>query len=98
MNEIIFVVEEDIDGGYDAKALTESIFTQGETLEDLTSNIRDAVECHYHVACNGVAAEKAERPVRLRGKLLEGLRSELIEEPMDAAYFEGLRLRVTIGK
>jgi hypothetical protein len=35
MNEIIFLVEEDIEGGYNAKALGESIFTQGETVEEL---------------------------------------------------------------
>ncbi|MCA1624033.1 MAG: 2-oxoisovalerate dehydrogenase [Acidobacteria bacterium] len=50
MNEIIFLVEEDIEGGYNAKALGESIFTQGETVEELRANIRDAVGCHYDQA------------------------------------------------
>lgn len=50
MNEIIFLVEEDIEGGYNAKALGESIFTQGENIEDLRLNIRDAVDCHYDPA------------------------------------------------
>lgn len=50
MNEIIFLVEEDMEGGYNAKALGESIFTQGETIEELRSNIRDAVDCHYDPA------------------------------------------------
>lgn len=50
MNEIIFLVEEDIEGGYNAKALGESIFTQGETLEELRASIRDAVDCHYDPA------------------------------------------------
>jgi len=50
MNEIIFLVEEDIEGGYNAKALGESIFTQGETVEELRANIRDAVDCHYEPA------------------------------------------------
>jgi len=50
MNEIIFLVEEDIEGGYNAKALGESIFTQGENLEELRANIREAVECHYEPA------------------------------------------------
>jgi predicted RNase H-like HicB family nuclease len=50
MNEIIFLVEEDIEGGYIARALGESIFTQGETVEDLRANIRDAVDCHYELA------------------------------------------------
>lgn len=50
MNEIIFLVEEDIEGGYNAKALGESIFTQGETVEEVRANIRDAVDCHYDPA------------------------------------------------
>ncbi|MEQ1607177.1 MAG: 2-oxoisovalerate dehydrogenase [Pyrinomonadaceae bacterium] len=50
MNEIIFLVEEDIEGGYNAKALGEPIFTQGETVEELRANIRDAVDCHYDPA------------------------------------------------
>ena len=47
MNEIIFLVEEDIEGGYIAKALGKSIITQGETLEELKKNIKDAVNCHF---------------------------------------------------
>ncbi len=47
MNEIIFLVEEDIEGGHVAKALGESIITQGETLEELKKNIKDAVNFHF---------------------------------------------------
>jgi predicted RNase H-like HicB family nuclease len=47
MNEIIFVIEEDPEGGYIAKALNHSIFTQGETIEELKSNINEAVLCHF---------------------------------------------------
>jgi hypothetical protein len=47
INEIIFVVEDDVEGGYNARALGEAIFTQGETLEELRVNIRDAVDCHF---------------------------------------------------
>ncbi|HHG75073.1 type II toxin-antitoxin system HicB family antitoxin [Persephonella sp.] len=47
MNEIIFLVEEDIEGGYIAKALGESIITQGDTLEELKKNVKDAVNCHF---------------------------------------------------
>ena len=50
MNEIIFLVEEDIEGGFNARALSESIFTQGESIEQLGANIRDAVDCHYESA------------------------------------------------
>jgi len=45
--EIIFMVEEDIDGGFIAKALGHAIFTQGENLEELKTNIQDAVRCHF---------------------------------------------------
>lgn len=47
MNELIFVVEESLDGGYEAKAIGEPIFTQGEDLEDLKNQIKEAVNCHF---------------------------------------------------
>lgn len=45
--EIIFLVEESAEGGYEAKALGYSIYTEGENLEELKKEIRDAVECHF---------------------------------------------------
>lgn len=47
MNEIIFVLEEDPEGGYNARALGCSIFVQGDTIDDLKANIRDALKCHF---------------------------------------------------
>lgn len=47
MNELIFLVEEAPEGGYTARALGESIFTQADSLEELRSQIRDAVKCHF---------------------------------------------------
>ena len=47
MNEIIFLIEEAAEGGYTARALGESIFTEADTLEDLRRSIRSAVECHF---------------------------------------------------
>jgi len=47
MNEIFFLVDEAPDGGYTAKALGESIFTDADTLEELHANVRDAVRCHF---------------------------------------------------
>jgi hypothetical protein len=47
VEEIIFMVEEDPEGGYNAKALGHSIFTEGETLEELRKNIKDALKCHF---------------------------------------------------
>lgn len=47
-SEIIFEVREDeLDGGYNARALGHSIFTQGDNLEDLRAMVRDAVACHF---------------------------------------------------
>lgn len=46
-NELIFLVEEDPEGGYSARTLGQSIFIQGDTFEILKSNIKDALECHY---------------------------------------------------
>jgi hypothetical protein len=45
--EIIFIVEESPEGGYEAKALGYSIYTEGESLEELKNAIRDAVRCHF---------------------------------------------------
>jgi predicted RNase H-like HicB family nuclease len=48
MSEIIFEVHEDEgDGGYTAAALGSSIFTQGDTLEELRAMVRDAVQYHF---------------------------------------------------
>ncbi|MGD0844641.1 MAG: 2-oxoisovalerate dehydrogenase [Geobacteraceae bacterium] len=47
MNEIFFLVEEASEGGYAAKALGESIFTEADSLEELHANVRDAVRCHF---------------------------------------------------
>ena len=47
MNEIIFLVEEAPEGGFIARALDESIFTEADTLEELRKQIRDAVACHF---------------------------------------------------
>ena len=46
-SEIIFVVEESSEGGYEAEARGHSIYTQGETLEELRAAVRDAVRCHF---------------------------------------------------
>ena len=43
MHEIIFQVEEAAEGGYTARALGQSIFTEAESLEELRENVRDAV-------------------------------------------------------
>lgn len=47
MTEIIFVVENAPEGGFSARAVGESIFTQAETLDELHAQVRDAVHCHF---------------------------------------------------
>jgi len=47
IKEIIFLVEEDDEGGYIAKAVNQSIFTQADSLQELRELIKDAVHCHY---------------------------------------------------
>jgi predicted RNase H-like HicB family nuclease len=47
MSEIIFLVEEAPEGGYTARALGQSVFTEADTVEELRQNIREAVECHF---------------------------------------------------
>jgi len=57
--EIIFEVREDeVDGGYTASALGVGIHTQGETLEEIRRNAREAVACYYD--------ESAEAPSMIR--------------------------------
>lgn len=45
--EILFLVEESQEGGYLAKAIEHSIFTEADTLEELKIMIKNAVECHF---------------------------------------------------
>ena len=45
--EVIFLVEEAPEGGFTARALGESIFTEADDLADLHAKVRDAVHCHF---------------------------------------------------
>lgn len=47
MTEIVFLIEDDVDGGYIARALGEPIFTQADDIENLKEMLRDAVRCHF---------------------------------------------------
>ena len=66
MNEVIFIVEESPEGGFTAKALGASIFTESDTLENLHSQVVDAVRCHF---------DEKERPKMIR---LHFVKEELI--------------------
>ncbi len=58
MSEIIFEVREAEEGGYWARALGHSIFTQGEDWNDLRAMVKDAVACYFD--------KEAERPKIIR--------------------------------
>ncbi len=47
MRELIFMVEEGPEGGFIARALGTSIFTEASDLEALHDQVRDAVRCHF---------------------------------------------------
>jgi hypothetical protein len=65
-DEIIFTVVESPEGGYEARALSASIFTEADSLDELRAMVRDAVECHF---------EEPERPAMIR---LHFVKDELI--------------------
>lgn len=67
MNELIFIVEEAPEGGFTARALGASIFTEADDLADVHNQVRDAVRCHF---------EDAERPQVIR---LHFVREEVVE-------------------
>lgn len=46
-SELIFIVEESDEGGYLARAIGESIFTEADSAIELKQNIIDAVKCHF---------------------------------------------------
>lgn len=47
MTELLFLVDEAPEGGYCARAVGESIFTEADTLDELHAMIREAVSCHF---------------------------------------------------
>jgi hypothetical protein len=47
MNEILFLVEEAHEGGFLARAMGQSIYTEADDVESLHRQIRDAVRCHF---------------------------------------------------
>jgi len=47
MREIVFMVEDAMEGGYTAYALGHSIITEAATWDELQAMVRDAVHCHF---------------------------------------------------
>ncbi|MBD2035566.1 2-oxoisovalerate dehydrogenase [Leptolyngbya sp. FACHB-321] len=71
---IIFLVEDDPEGGYVARAIGESIFTQADTIAELKTLAQDAVQCHY--------PDQQERPKPIR---LHSVHDEVIASNSHAA-------------
>ncbi|HEY3387703.1 MAG TPA: hypothetical protein VGK46_14415 [Saprospiraceae bacterium] len=47
MEEVIFMVKESDEGGYEASALGHAIFTEADSWDELKDNVKDAVVCHF---------------------------------------------------
>jgi predicted RNase H-like HicB family nuclease len=47
MTELVFEVVQESDGGYTAECLTENIFTQADTWDDLRRNVLEAVAAFF---------------------------------------------------
>jgi len=70
--ELIFEVREAEEGGYTARALGYSIFTEAETWEELRGNVLEAASLHFE--------DESERPRLIQ---LHFVKDELI--PVEAA-------------
>jgi len=46
-SEIIFIIKESPEGGYEARSLNHSIFTEADTIDELKIMVKDAVHCHF---------------------------------------------------
>lgn len=58
MDEIVFEVTQEGDGGYVAECLTEPIFTQADEWDALRCNVKEAVAAYYF--------DRPKKPARIR--------------------------------
>ena len=63
MSELVFEVTQEEDGGYCAECLSENIFTQGDTWNDLRANVQEAVRGYYF--------DQPDAPKRIRLHLVK---------------------------
>jgi len=61
MSELVFEVVQEADGGYCAECLTENIFTEGDTWDDLRRNVVEATAAFFF---------DRPRPERIRLRLV----------------------------
>ena len=64
--EIILAVQESLEGGFEARALSPSIYTEADSLDELKKKVQDAVRCRF---------EEKDRPALIR---LHLVRDEVI--------------------
>jgi len=62
MNEIVFEVSQEGDGGLAAECLTEAIFTEADSWEELRRNVKEAVAAYYF--------DQAQPPTAIRLRLV----------------------------
>ena len=74
MTEIVFIVESAPEGGFTARALGESIFTEADTEAELRVAVQDAVHCHF---------DEGKSPKVIR---LHFVRDELLAASSKAPY------------
>ena len=65
--EIIFLVEEAAEGGYQARALGHAIFTESDNFEELKRMAQDAVQCHFEPKEMPLTVKHYTLPLALRG-------------------------------
>jgi predicted RNase H-like HicB family nuclease len=58
MSEIIFEVTQEADGGFVAECLTDGVFTQADSWEELRANVKEAVAAFYF--------DQTQRPTSIR--------------------------------
>ena len=58
MSELVFEITQEADGGFVAECLTESIFTQADSWDELRQNVKEAVTAYYF--------DRPEKPSAIR--------------------------------
>lgn len=66
--EIIFeITEDELDGGYSASAIGFGIHTQGDSLDELRRNVKEAVDCYFD---ESMSKPRLIRPHFVRDEIL----------------------------
>ena len=61
--EIVFDIIEDPEGGYIAECLSEDIFTQANSWDELRQCVKEATQCHF--------MDRSDKPQRIRLHLVK---------------------------